>query len=100
MLMNKTHLESDRPTIVIFHIIGKDQDLRNVDELSELLVLEANIDAVALCKNAFAVVGLFHFNESQRHSVYQQGDIGSKFIIPIFASRVPLLHETNYCRNS
>jgi hypothetical protein len=66
---------------------GCDQDLRYIDEFPERLFLEAVIDAVTFCQNAIAVIGFFYFDERQRHAIDKKGDIGSEFIIPIFAGQ-------------
>ncbi len=72
---------------VIFHVVGEDKGLRNIDELSEFLVFEADIDAISFRKDAFAVVGFLHLYKCKRHSVYQKGNIRAKFIITVFAGK-------------
>ena len=57
----------------------------DVDEAAEFWILEAGKDALSLCKDAVAIVGLLDLNKDKREPIDEQGDIWSEFLITIFA---------------
>ena len=73
--------------MIILHIIREDKQLGDVDEFAELFIPEAGVDAISFRKNTFLIVGLLHFDESQRHSVDQQCNIRTEFILAVFVSQ-------------
>ena len=50
--------------------------------------MEALIDTVAFCQNAFAVVGLFDFDEHQGHAVDQQNDVGPELFVAVLVGEL------------
>ena len=76
-----------RRAIVVLHVVWKNHQLSDVDKTSEPEIPETFNNAVALSQNTFRVVRFFDLNKYQRHAVYKQDDIWSKFIIAVFVSQ-------------
>ena len=74
-----------RRAILIFHVVGEDHQLRDVDKTPEFWIAAARDDAVALSQHAFAVIGLFDLDKRQRHAIDEQGDVWAELFIAIFA---------------
>jgi hypothetical protein len=51
--------------VVVFHIVGKHDELSDVDEFAEFFVAEAVVDTVALGFNPLLVVWFFDLDKSQ-----------------------------------
>ncbi|MCY1359213.1 hypothetical protein D9M69_457700 [compost metagenome] len=60
-----------RIAVVVLHVVGENHELGDVGKAPEFGILKALVDAVALGQYAFPVVGLFHLNKDQRHTVDQ-----------------------------
>ena len=73
--------------VVVFHVVGKNHELGDVDETAEFGIFRAFAHALPLFADAAFVVGLFDFDKDQRHAVYQQGNVGAEFFIAVDAGQ-------------
>ena len=73
--------------VIVFHVVGKNHELGNVDETAEFRVCRTFAHAFPLFADAAFVVGFFDFNKDQGHAVYQQGNVGAEFFIAIDAGQ-------------
>lgn len=75
--------EGFRRVFGVFHVVGKHHELGDVDELAELRVFEAAVDAVPLGEDAVAIVGFLHLHEEERHAIDQERDVRTELIIAV-----------------
>ena len=73
--------------VVVFHVVGKNHELGDVDETAEFGVFRTFAHALPLFADAAFVVGLFDFDKDQRHAVYQQGNVGAEFFVAVDAGQ-------------
>ena len=73
--------------VVVFHVVGKNHELGDVDETAEFGIVRTFAHALPLFADAAFVVGLFDFDKDQRHAVYQQGNVGAEFFVAIDAGQ-------------
>ena len=69
--------------VVVFHVVGKNHELGDVDKTAEFGIFRTFVHPLPLFANAAFVVGLFDFDKDQRHAVYQQGNVGAEFFVTI-----------------
>ena len=74
--------------VVILHVVREHHELGDVDEAPELGVLEPLDDAVALIKDAVAVVGLFDLDEDERETIDGQGDVRAELLVVFLAGEL------------
>ena len=87
--LNRLHIG-----IVVLHVVGEHHQLCYIYEPAEYLSGEPGIDSVMLCNNAILVVRFLDLYEGQWHTVDQQNNVGTKFIIPISVSQFRYHMET------
>ena len=73
--------------VVVFHVVGKNHELGDVDKTAEFGIFRTFAHALPLFANAAFVVGLFDLDKDQRHAVYQQGNVGAEFFIAVDAGQ-------------
>ena len=80
--------------VVVFHVVGKNHELGDVDETAEFGIFRTFAHALPLFSDAAFIVGLFDFDKDQRHAVYQQGNVGAEFFIAVDAGQFGYNMET------
>ena len=81
-------------SVVVFHVVGKNHELGDVDETAEFGIFRTFAHALPLFSDAAFVVGFFDFNKDQGHAVYQQGNVGAEFFVAIDAGQFGYNVET------
>ena len=67
--------------VVVFLVVWKYHQLRNIEEATKTLFAHTHIDTIAFGQYTLMIIRLFHFNKSQRHAIYKTCNIRTKFII-------------------
>ena len=80
-------LDRLRRAVFVLHVVGEHHQLRDVDEAPKFGITAARDDAMALGQHAFTVVGFLHLDKGQRHAVDEQGDVGPKLVVTVFAGQ-------------
>lgn len=80
--------------VVVFHVVGKNHELSDVDKTAEFGIFRAFAHTFPLFADSAFVVGLFNFDKYQRHAIYQQGNVGAEFFIAVNAGQFGYNVET------
>ena len=56
--------------VIVFHVVGKNHELGDVDKTAEFGIFRTFAHALPLFADSAFVVGFFDFDKYQRHTVY------------------------------
>lgn len=80
--------------VVVFHVVGKNHELGDVDKTAEFGIFRTFAHALPLFADAAFIVGLFDFDKDQRHAVYQQGNVGVECFVAVDTRQLSYNVET------
>ena len=81
----KSPRQRRRLGVVVFAVVGKDHDLRDVGEAAVFFLREPPVDTVMLRLYAPFVVWNLDFDEGQRQAVDKERDVGAETVCPALA---------------
>gem|GEM_PF-3342238 len=62
----KCSLQLIYPSIIVFHVIGKNYQLCNIDKFSKCRILKSCIDSISFGFDSFRIIRFFNFYKTQR----------------------------------